>query len=151
MFFSLKQQNKNRIPVRGKSKKKNPNRRKSEKTELRIRKRRNPKMIKLPPMPSHFQAAKSPTNIISRENVNRSSLLVASVEPGKVSPKARRITTKIKSTLNKWARKRIVETKVCSEKLKDLIFSSLIVIKRIVHLDASTSSTHRMLSASTDN
>jgi len=101
LFFSLKQQNKNRIPVRGKSKKKNPNFRKSEKTELRIRNRRNPKMIKLPPMPSHFQAAKSPTNIISRDIVNNTSLLIAFDVPGKVSPNARRTTTKIKRTLSR--------------------------------------------------
>jgi len=132
LFFSLKQQNRNRIPVRGKSKKKNPNCRKSEKTELKIRKRRNPKIIKLPPTPSHFHAAKSPTSVISRDSVSRISLLVEFVEPGKVSPRARRITTTIKSTLNKWAKKRTVETKVCSEKLKDFIYSSLIFIKRIV-------------------
>jgi len=132
LFFSLKQQNKNRIPLRGKSKKKNPNFRKSEKTELKIRKKRNPKIIKLPPIPSHFQAVKSPASVIIREIVNRSSLLVASDEPGKVSPRARRITTTIRSTLNKWAKKRIVETKVCSETLKDFIYSSLIIIKRIV-------------------
>jgi len=87
--------------VRGKSKKKNPNCRKLEKTELIIRKSRNPKMIKLPPIPSHFQAAKSPANTINRVNVKRSSLMVAPDDPGKVSPNAKRITTKVKSTLNK--------------------------------------------------
>lgn len=89
-------------------------------------------MIKLPPIPSHFQAAKSPASTISREIDKESSLIVAFDDPGKVSPNAKRITTKINSTLNKWAKNRIDETKVCSEKLNDFIFSSLIFIKRIV-------------------
>lgn len=109
MFFSPKQQNKNKSPVRGKSKKKNPKFSKSEKIELIIKKRINPKRITVPPTPSHFQAAKSPKSIIERVNVNKISLIEKLDELGKVSPKVSKTTVKISKTLNKWAKKRIVE------------------------------------------
>jgi len=101
LFLSPKQQNKNNIPVSGISKKKNPKCRKSEKSELKIRKRRNPKIIIEPPIPSHFQAVKSPTSIVKREKLKSNSLLMLLDELGNVSPRVSRTTTKINSTLNK--------------------------------------------------
>ena len=129
LFLSPKQQNKNKIPVSGNSKKKNPKCKKSEKRELKANKRINPKIIKEPPIPSHFQAAKSPTSIVKRENDKSNSLLMLLDEFGKVSPIVSRTTTKIKSTLNKCAKKRVDEINFCAEKLKDFIVSSLIIYK----------------------
>ena len=72
-------------------------------------------------MNSHFQANKSPVNIIIIEMVKSSSVIVKLDGDGKPSPIAKDKITKIRNTLKRRAIKRRVEIIFNSKKLNSFI------------------------------
>ncbi|MCP5064483.1 MAG: hypothetical protein GY936_18755 [Ignavibacteriae bacterium] len=103
ILLSILQHSTKSIPVKGNNKKKNPNLRLPEETELTIKNKINPKIVIIPPVSSFCQDNTKPTNIISNEANNNSSTLERVTGFGRPSPMDNITTSTISRMLKSLA------------------------------------------------